>query len=173
MPYRATAYALEIQDRDLEILRGLFESRVMTARHVAAIYFAGSYEAARKRLQKLKAAGYVKERPRRAYDPAVLFLTKKAFALLCEHGTINDYPHMTWKHLEKRVRVSPLTLTHELQVLDVKAAIAQALGTPLDLFQRIVINTCSVSAITWLGGGPPIVLAVNSTGASLKELTPA
>ena len=55
----------------------------------------------------------------------------------------------------------------------IKAAIAQALGTPLDLFQRIVINTCSVSAITWLGGGPPIVLAVNSTGASLKELTPA
>ena len=54
----------------------------------------------------------------------------------------------------------------------IKAAIAQALGTPLDLFQRIVINTCSVSAITWLGG-PPIVLAVNSTGASLKELTPA
>jgi probable phosphoglycerate mutase len=54
----------------------------------------------------------------------------------------------------------------------IKAAVAQALGTPLDLFQRIVVNTCSVSAITWLGG-PPIVLAVNSTGASLKELTPA
>ena len=35
----------------------------------------------------------------------------------------------------------------------IKAAIAQALGTHLDLFQRIVISTCSVSALTWLGGG--------------------
>jgi probable phosphomutase (TIGR03848 family) len=52
----------------------------------------------------------------------------------------------------------------------IKAAVASALGTPLDLFQRVVINTCSVSVITWLGG-PPAVLAVNSTGASLAELT--
>src|SRR5262245_128242 len=52
----------------------------------------------------------------------------------------------------------------------IKAALAHALGTHLDLFQRIVISTGAISVVTWFDGGPPIVLAVNSTGASLKEL---
>src|SRR5436309_14799388 len=84
-------------------------------------------------MQKLKAAGYVGERPRRAYDLAVLFLTKKAFALLCERGAIADYPHMSWKSLEKRVRGSPLTLKHELVVQDVKAAVVKAVAESPDL----------------------------------------
>ena len=94
----------------------------MTAEHVAAIYFEGRYEAARKRLQKLKAAGYVGERPRRAYEPAVVFLTRKAFALLCQAGTIADLPPITWPSLERRVRESASTLRHELDVQDVRAA---------------------------------------------------
>ncbi|MGH9116103.1 MAG: MSMEG_4193 family putative phosphomutase [Acidimicrobiales bacterium] len=46
----------------------------------------------------------------------------------------------------------------------IKAAVAEALGTHLDLFQRILISPCSVTAISY---GPlgPSVLAVNSTGA--------
>ncbi len=44
----------------------------------------------------------------------------------------------------------------------IKAALASALGMPLDLFQRIVISPCSVSAILY-GSGPPAVLTVNST----------
>ena len=51
----------------------------------------------------------------------------------------------------------------------IKAAVAHALGTHLDLFQRIVISTCAISVVAWHGGGPA-VLAVNSTGGSLKEL---
>jgi probable phosphomutase (TIGR03848 family) len=54
----------------------------------------------------------------------------------------------------------------------IKAAVAHALGTHLDLFQRIVIGTCSISTIAWSTGGP-IVLAVNSTGRSLTELVPS
>lgn len=54
----------------------------------------------------------------------------------------------------------------------IKAALAHALGTPLDLFQRIVVNPCSVSMVLW-GESTPIVLAVNSTGTSLRELQPA
>lgn len=54
----------------------------------------------------------------------------------------------------------------------IKAAVAHAMGTHLDLFQRIVISPASVSAITWHAGGP-IVLAVNSTGRPLTELRPA
>jgi probable phosphomutase (TIGR03848 family) len=51
----------------------------------------------------------------------------------------------------------------------IKAAVAHALGTHLDLFQRIVISTCAISVLAFTRGGPT-VLAVNSTGGSLKEL---
>ena len=54
----------------------------------------------------------------------------------------------------------------------IKAAVAHALGTHIDLFQRIVISPASVSALSWHAGGP-IVLAVNSTGRPLTELRPA
>jgi probable phosphoglycerate mutase len=54
----------------------------------------------------------------------------------------------------------------------IKAAVAHALGTHLDLFQRIVISPCSVSAIAYHAGGP-VVLTVNSTGGSVSELRPS
>ena len=44
----------------------------------------------------------------------------------------------------------------------IKAAVAHALGTHLDLFQRIVISPCSVTAVAY-GDGGPTVLSVNST----------
>ncbi len=54
----------------------------------------------------------------------------------------------------------------------IKAAVAHAMGTHLDLFQRIVISPASVSAVSLSVGGP-IVLAVNSTGRPLTELQPS
>jgi probable phosphomutase (TIGR03848 family) len=54
----------------------------------------------------------------------------------------------------------------------IKAAVAHAMGTHIDLFQRIVIGTCSISAIAY-GMGAPVVLTVNSTGGSLAELRPS
>ncbi len=54
----------------------------------------------------------------------------------------------------------------------IKAALAHAMGTHLDLFQRIVVSTCSVSALAY-GTGSPIVLTVNSTGGSLADLRPS
>jgi probable phosphomutase (TIGR03848 family) len=54
----------------------------------------------------------------------------------------------------------------------IKAAVAHALGTHLDLFQRIVISTCSVTAVAY-GSGGPAVLTVNSTGGSLAALRPS
>jgi probable phosphoglycerate mutase len=50
----------------------------------------------------------------------------------------------------------------------IKAAVATAAGTHLDLFQRLTVSPCSVSALAYSGAGPH-VLAVNSTG-SLTEL---
>jgi probable phosphoglycerate mutase len=54
----------------------------------------------------------------------------------------------------------------------IKAALAHALGTHIDLFQRIVVSTCSVSVVHYTALGP-VVLAVNSTGGSLSELVPS
>jgi probable phosphomutase (TIGR03848 family) len=53
----------------------------------------------------------------------------------------------------------------------IKAAVAHAMGTHLDLFQRIVVSPCSVSAVLY-GVDGPIVLAVNSTG-DLTALAPS
>ncbi len=53
----------------------------------------------------------------------------------------------------------------------IKAAVADALGTHLDLFQRISISTCSVTAIAY-GPSGPNVLTVNETG-NLSALKPS
>lgn len=52
----------------------------------------------------------------------------------------------------------------------IKAAVADALGTPLDLFQRIVISPGSVSVISHVEGHAPAVLMVNSTSEPLSGL---
>jgi hypothetical protein len=115
---------LEYQARDLAILRGLLDSRVATIHHLSALYFQSRLEAARKRIQKLKAAGVIHERPRRSIEPAVYCLSRKAFGILERHGILAEYPAVGWTHLEKRARVSELTLRHELNVMDVKAALS-------------------------------------------------
>jgi probable phosphomutase (TIGR03848 family) len=55
----------------------------------------------------------------------------------------------------------------------IKAAVAAAIGTHLDLFQRIVVSPCSISAVLYHPAGAPVVLAVNSTGGDLKALVPS
>ena len=54
----------------------------------------------------------------------------------------------------------------------IKAALAHAAGTHLDLFQRLVVSPCSVSAVAYTQSGP-IVLTVNSIGSSLSDLKPS
>ena len=54
----------------------------------------------------------------------------------------------------------------------IKAVAAAAAGTPLDLFQRIVISPCSISAIAYHSTGP-ILLTVNNTGDDLGSLRPS
>jgi probable phosphomutase (TIGR03848 family) len=43
----------------------------------------------------------------------------------------------------------------------IRAAVAHAMGTHLDLFQRVVISPCSLTAVAY-GAGGPMVLTVNS-----------
>jgi probable phosphoglycerate mutase len=51
----------------------------------------------------------------------------------------------------------------------IKAAVAHALGTPLDLFQRIVIGTASITAIAYSPSGAA-VLTVNSMDGDLAAM---
>ncbi|MBG01181.1 MAG: phosphoglycerate mutase [Acidimicrobiaceae bacterium] len=53
----------------------------------------------------------------------------------------------------------------------IKATIAAALGTPLDLFQRIHISPCSLSVVLYSQSGP-MVLAVNTAGDDLDSVIP-
>jgi len=51
----------------------------------------------------------------------------------------------------------------------IRVAVALALGTPLDLFQRIAILPASITAVAY-GASGPRVLAVNSLGDDLAAL---
>jgi len=125
--------AVSLQPRDLLLLQGLFECRIMTLAHISDIYFEGKCEAAKKRVQKLKGAGYLGERPRRAYDPSVLFLTRKTLHLLRDEGFTAKYPPLSASAFEKRAQVSDLTIRHELGVMDVKAAFHRSIKEKPDL----------------------------------------
>lgn len=70
-----------------------------------------------------------------------------------------------------RVRHPGETIVAVSHADPIKAVVADAVGTHLDLFQRIVISTCSVTAISY-GASGPTVLTVNSTGW-LRELVPS
>src|SRR5438093_12955867 len=113
-------FSIALQPRDFLLLRGLFDSRVMTLSHISRLYFEGRDESAKKRLQKLKAAGVLSERVRRAYDRSVLFLTRKGFHALVDEEQLSQFPQLSWKAFEKRMQVSKLTLRHELDIHDGK-----------------------------------------------------
>ena len=51
----------------------------------------------------------------------------------------------------------------------IKAAVAQALGTPLDLFQRIMIAPASITVVSYRRGGPSVI-TVNSLSGDLAWL---
>src|ERR1035437_4243434 len=108
---------LVLHNRDFALLRGLFECRVMTAGHIATLYFDGKREYTKKRLQKLKAAGFIRERRRQVNEPSVLFLTRKAFVALKSRGLLLESPSLALTALEKRDNVSDKTLRHELEVM--------------------------------------------------------
>jgi probable phosphoglycerate mutase len=68
--------------------------------------------------------------------------------------------------LAKRNRGKSIVLVSHAD--PIKAVLQCALGAPLDLFQRLTVAPCSISALLFSDAGPH-VLCINSTG-SLKEL---
>lgn len=103
----------------------------------------------------------------------------KALAKLPEWATVQRYPSgFRFPDGESFVEMSARICATAVKLRDrhpggvvvavshadpIKAAVADALGTHLDLFQRIVISTCSVTAIAY-GAAGPAVLTVNHTG---------
>jgi len=127
MPLSSNRDSIRIQDRDVALLRGLFESRALTLSQATAIYFDGKAEPAKKRVQKLKLAGVIRERPRRLYEKSVLLLTTKGFKRLRENGHLSEYPQLSVGAFEARSRISELTIRHELEVQEVKVAFSSRL----------------------------------------------
>jgi Replication-relaxation len=132
--------SISLQERDLSILRVFFESRLMTSAHVAAIFFDGKKEGAKKRLQKLKAEGFITERSRRAFEPSLLFLTPKGLSTLKERGVLREFPSLPSEAIQRRTRVSRTTLSHELEVMDVKTAFHAAIRS-IEIFSVAEFTT--------------------------------
>jgi hypothetical protein len=113
--------------RDVRILRDLFDSRVLTANQIADIHFASSPNAAKQRLWAMKKVGLISGRfGSPASEPQPLRLTRGGFDLLRQRGHLDDYPRLTWVTMSRRLKVSDLTLAHELDVGSVKAAFHRA-----------------------------------------------
>ncbi len=103
----------------------------------------------------------------------------KVAAKTPEWKTVHSYPSgfrfpggESFPEMQQRMvgTIDRLRAAHPGQVIvlvshadPIKAAVAHALGTHLDLFQRIVISPCSVTTISY-GDFGPIVLSVNSVG---------
>jgi len=113
-----------LQDRDISLLADLLESRVLTLDHIRTLHFAGKNEMAKKRVQRLKSAGLIAERPRRIGETSILHLTWQGYGALREAGHICDDSHLTAKTFARRMTVSGMTLTHELMIADVRTAFA-------------------------------------------------
>lgn len=87
--------------------------------------------------------------------------------------SFSDMSHRIWTELNRLTTLHPGGTVVAVSHADpIKAAIAQAIGTHLDLFQRIVVSPCSITPILFTHSGP-IVLAVNTTDGSLANLQPS
>ena len=126
MPDHKENRGISLQPRDIEILKSLLESRVMTIRHASILHFQGRFEASKKRTLRLRRAGLISVRARRPFEPAVLFLSRKGLQILDSSGLLPEIPEFSLESFVRRSAVSDRTLCHELDVMDVKVAFAQS-----------------------------------------------
>jgi probable phosphoglycerate mutase len=100
----------------------------------------------------------------------------KELAKLSEWKTVQRYPSgfrfpggESFSEMQTRITstLARLRAKHQGEAVvcvshadPIKAAVADALGTHLDLFQRIIINPCSMTTIAYSDAGP-MVLGVN------------
>lgn len=133
--------------------------RVRTAKGLVECDFGEWTGAELARLRRLKAWDRVRSTP-----SVFRFPGGESFA---------DMAHRVWDELQRLVAAHPgRTIVAVSHADPIKAAVATATGTHLDLFQRIVISPCSITAVSFTAGGP-VVLTVNSTGDDLSGLAPS
>ncbi len=108
--------------------------------------------------------------------------TLKELGKLPEWASVQRYPSgfrfpggESFREMQARVTgaLARLVERHRGEVIvavshadPIKAAVADALGTHLDLFQRIAVSPCSTTVISY-GTGGPMVLSVNSVTGTL------
>jgi hypothetical protein len=118
-----------LTERDRALLRDLIESRVMLLSQITVLHFAGKKEYAKKRLQVLKAAGYVVERKPRhnpgRFFASMLSIGRPGFEALADDPFVRE-ERMSWEDLSARLDFAETTLAHELEVVDMKVAFTQA-----------------------------------------------
>ena len=124
---------LQLTARDRAVLMGLFEARVFTLKQLAKLFFDDRYEMTKKRLQKLKAAGYVRALARPPFQPSALVLAKKGFIAVRRADGLSRYPEIPWNTFYKRTQIAESTLRHELTVSDVRVALLSAIRERTDL----------------------------------------
>ena len=114
---------MELTERDLNFIEGLFESRVMVTSHARSLYYPGSgKDGCNQRIRKLAKAGYILRKERGKREEDYLYLSKKSFDELMKRNLLSEYPPIGVKSFAKRVQISPHTINHELMVMDVKVA---------------------------------------------------
>src|SRR4051812_13285399 len=74
MPEKSTG--IQLQERDFQILRAIAESPACSRANLAAAFFNGSYEAAKKRVQQLANAGLVQNEGTGGLGKTILRLTR-------------------------------------------------------------------------------------------------
>ena len=124
-PERERARNLQLQERDLLVIRQVMEDRFLSAQQLAKLFFP-SYEMAKKRLQKLWNAGYLKREflpVTFGSSPAIYCLTHKGKELLLQQGVV-PAEEVAWH--KDRNRGSHLFKRHELDLNDLKVALTVA-----------------------------------------------
>lgn len=119
---------VDLSERDHALFFGLFEAGVMLRAQIAELYFAGSYEAANKRLQKLLKHGCIRERSvgerEGRYLPLWIALAEPGFRALKREGLVDEgFP---WETIKRRLLRSSATLAHDLGVVDLWVAFVGA-----------------------------------------------
>jgi Replication-relaxation len=118
---------VRLQDRDVAMLLDLLESRVLSLDHVRALHFQNKNEMAKKRVQRLKSAKLLAERPRRIGEPSILHLTWNGYMALRDGGHVGDDLRHSPKAFTRRMKVSGITLAHELAIGDVRTSFIGAI----------------------------------------------
>jgi probable phosphoglycerate mutase len=185
------AKGLHLADKGHEQAANVAERIAPLAKHVAAVY-ASPLERTRETAAPIGKAVGQRVRSNRGllecdfgeWTGAEL----KALGKLPEWKQVQRYPSgfrfpsgESFSEMQVRINdaVATMVKTHPGKTVvavshadPIKAVVAQAMGTHLDLFQRIVVSPCSVTAILYTADGP-IVLCVNSTGRDLAALAPS